>query len=202
MNESRVVFRGLIRGWWIVVLALVVALAVAWWLTGRERPVYSAEALVVVTPSSELETNDELLDAIEALERRTVVATFARLPRAPETKHRAAERLGVDPKEIRYYWVGASVVPSTNVIRIEVQGPDAERAAEVANAVSAATRREARRLYRIYSMREMAAAEAPRRPVRPDVRRNLAVAAVLGLFAGLAVAVGIELARGAVRGDA
>lgn len=202
MNESRVIFRGLVRGWWIVLLALAVALAIAWWLTERETPVYSAEALLVVTPSSELDSNDELLDAIEALERRTVVATFARLPRAPETKHRAAERMGVEPREIRYYWVGASVVPSTNVIRIEVQGPDAERTAEVANAVSAATRREARRLYRIYSMREMASAEAPRRPVRPDLRRNLAVAAVLGLFAGLTVAVGIELARGAVRGDA
>lgn len=202
MNESRVVLRGLVRGWWIVVLALAVALAVAWWLTGRETPVYSAEALVVVTPSSELQANDELLDAIEALERRTVVATFARLPRAPETKRRAAERMGVEPREIRDYWVGASVVPSTNVIRIEVQGPDAERAAAVANAVSAATRREARRLYRIYSLREMAAAEVPRRPVRPDLRRNLAVAAVLGLFVGLTVAVGIELARGAVRGDA
>jgi capsular polysaccharide biosynthesis protein len=202
LNESRVVLRGLVRGWWIVVLALAVALAVAWWLTGRETPVYSAEALVVVTPSSELQANDELLDAIEALERRTVVATFARLPRAPETKRRAAERMGVEPREIRTYWVGASVVPSTNVIRIEVQGPDAERAAAVANEVSAATRREARRLYRIYSLREMAAAEVPRRPVRPDLRRNLAVAAVLGLFVGLTVAVGIELARGAVRGDA
>jgi uncharacterized protein involved in exopolysaccharide biosynthesis len=202
LNESRVVFRGLVRGWWIVLLALAVALAVAWWLTGRETPVYSAEAMLVVTPSSELETNDELLDAIEALERRTVVATFARLPRAPETKLRAAERMGIEPREIGSYWVGASVVPSTNVIRIEVQGPDAERAAALANAVSAATRREARRLYRIYSLRDMAAAEAPRRPVRPDLRRNLAVAAVLGLFAGLAVAVGIELARGAVRGDA
>lgn len=200
MNESRVVFRGLVRGWWIVLLALAVALAVAWWLTGRETPVYSAEAFLVVTPSSEVETNEELLDAIEALERRTVVATFARLPRAPATKLRAAERLGLEPREVRSYWVGGSVVPSTNVVRIEVQGPEAARAAELANAVAAATRREARRLYRIYSLREMAAAEPPRRPVRPDVRRNLAVAAVLGLFVGLVAAVGAELARGMARG--
>jgi capsular polysaccharide biosynthesis protein len=199
VSESRAVFRGLVRGWWIVLLAVGVALAVAWWLTGREGRVYSAEAFMAVAPSSELETNDELLDAIEALERRTVVATFARLPRSPQIKQRAAERLGVEPRELRAYWVGASVVPSTNLIRIEVQGPEPERAAAVANAVSAATRREARRLYRIYSLRDISAAEPPRRPIRPNPRRNLAVAAVLGIFAGLVIAVGVELARGAAR---
>ena len=202
MNDSRTVFRGLVRGWWIVLLTLAVALGVAWWLTGRETPIYSAEALLAVGPSSELESNDELLDAIEALERRTVVATFARLPRSPEAKQRAAERLGVEPRDLRAYWVGGSVVPNTNLIRIEVQGPEPERAAEVANAVAAVTRREARQLYRIYSLREVALAEAPRRPERPDLQRNLAVAAVLGLFVGLLAAVGVELARGVARADA
>lgn len=196
MNESGVVFRGLLRGWWIVLLALAVALGVAFWLTGREPAVYAAEALLVVTPSSELETNEELLDAIEALERRTVVATFARLPASPQIRQDAAERIEVEPREIRSYRVSASVLPNTNVLRVEVEGPDAERAAAVANAVAASTRRQARSLYRIYSLREVALAEPPRRPVRPDLERNLAVAAVLGLFAGLLAALGLELVRG------
>ena len=166
------------------------------WLTARQTPVYAAEALLAVTPSSEVESAEEVLDSIEALERRTVVATLARIPRAPETKERAAERMGVDPREVRYYWIGGSVVPSTNVVRIEVQGPDPELAAELADAVAATTRREGRRLYRVYSLRDLARAEVPRRPVRPDARRNAAVAAVLGLFAGLLGAAAIELLRG------
>ncbi|HEX2165578.1 MAG TPA: hypothetical protein VHM02_16670 [Thermoanaerobaculia bacterium] len=198
MNESRAVLRGLARGWWLVLLAVAAALAVAWWMTGRERPVYAAEALLVVVPSSELRENDELLDAIEALERRTVVATLARLPAAPEIRADAAERMGVEPDAVRGFSVHGSVVPNTNLIRIAVEGADGERAAALANAVAAATRREARRLYRIYSLRDVAGAEPSRRPVRPDLRRNLAVAAVLGLFAGLVAAVAVELVRGAV----
>ena len=195
MNESRVVLRALARGWWIVLLALVVALAVAAWLTGRERPTYSAEALMVVVPSTEVEATDDLLDSIEALERRTVVATFARLPRSPQILDDAARRMGVERRDVRSYWVGGSALPNTNLIRIEVLGPDGERAAELANAVADATRREARRLYRVYSLRDVARAEPPRRPVRPDRGRNLAVAAVLGLFVGVVGAIAVEAMR-------
>ncbi|HUO85874.1 MAG TPA: Wzz/FepE/Etk N-terminal domain-containing protein [Thermoanaerobaculia bacterium] len=195
MNESRVVLRALARGWWIVLLALVVALAVAAWLTGRERPTYSAEALMVVVPSTEVEDTDDLLDSIEALERRTVVATFARLPRSPQILDDAARRMGVERRDLRSYWVGGSALPNTNLIRIEVLGPDGERAAVLANAVADATRREARRLYRVYSLRDVARAEPPRRPVRPDRGRNLAVAAVLGLFVGVVGAIAVEAMR-------
>lgn len=195
MNESRVVLRALWRGWWIVLLALLVALALAAWLSGRERPTFSAEALMAVVPSTEVEATEDLLDSIEALERRTVVATFARLPASPQIVDDAARRMGVEPGDLRPYWVGGSALPSTNIIRIEVLGPDGERAAELANAVAAATRREARRLYRVYSLRDVAVAEAPRRPVRPDRGRNLAVAAVLGLFVGVVGSLAVEMTR-------
>jgi uncharacterized protein involved in exopolysaccharide biosynthesis len=187
--------RALRRGWWIVLAAVAVALAAAAILTARQRPVYRAEALLVVTPSSEVREPDEVLDALETLERRTIVATLARVPAAPETRDAAAERLGVEPGELRAYRVGGSVVPNTNVVRVEVQGPDAERTAEVANAAAVVTRRHGRRLYRTYSMRELARAEPPRRPVRPDGRRNLAVAGILGLFVGLLAAAALEAVR-------
>ena len=195
MNETGFYLRAVRRGWWLALLVLVASVAAAWLLAARERPVYESSASLVATPSSRLSENDEVLDAIDGLERRTIVATFAKIPPAPETRERAARRLGIEVDDIRYYWIGAYVLPNTNVIRIDVVGPDPERTAEVADAVAASTRREARSLYGVYTLRSLAGAEVARRPVRPDPRRAAAVGGVVGLFLGALAALGLEAVR-------
>ena len=187
--------RALRRGSWLVLIVVLVAVAVAWWWTSRQSPTYQASTSLVVTPNTEVEDTTDLLRSLETLERRTVVATFARLPASSETAAGVAERLGVEAREIRYYWIGGAVVPNTNIVRIDVYGPDPERAADVANAAARVVRREARHLYQIYSMREMGRAEPPSRPVRPDARRNAVVAAILGLFLGVLAALALEAVR-------
>lgn len=187
--------RALRRGVWLVLVVILVAVAVAWGWTSRQSPTYQATTSLVVTPNTEVEDITDLLRSLETLERRTVVATFARLPASPETADAVAERLGVEPREIRHYWIGGAVVPNTNIVRIDVYGPDPERAAEVANATARVVRREARHLYQIYSLYEMARAEPPSRPVRPDARRNAVVAAILGFFLGVLATLGLEAVR-------
>jgi len=187
--------RALVRGAWLVLVALVLAVALAWWVTSRQTPSYRASASLVVTPNTEVEDVTDLLRSLETLERRTVVATFARLPGSPQTVDAVAERLGLEPRELRSYWIGGAVVPNTNIVRIDVYGPNPERTAEVADTAARAVRREARHLYKIYSMQELARAETPRRPVRPDARRNVLVAAILGLFLGVLAALALEALR-------
>jgi uncharacterized protein involved in exopolysaccharide biosynthesis len=136
-----------------------------------------------------------VLDAIEGLERRTVLATFAKIPPAPETRDSAARRLDLPPDDLRYYWVGAYVLPNTNVIRIDVVGPDPERTAEVADAVASETRGEARSLYGVYTLRRLARAEVADEPERPDPKRSAAIGGVVGLFLGALAALALEAAR-------
>lgn len=187
--------RALRRGAWLVLVVTAVAVAIAWGVTARQNPTYLASASLVAVPNSEVEDTTDLLRSLETLERRTVVATFARLPGSPEIRDAVAGRLGVEPRDLRAYWVGGAVVPNTNIVRLDVYGPDPGRAAEVANAAAREVRREARRLYRIYSLRVIARAEPPRRPVRPDARRNATVAALLGLFLGVLAALALEAVR-------
>lgn len=195
MTDAGFYLRALRRGWWLALLVVFAAVAVAWVLSSRERPLYRASASLVATPSTEIVDPGDALDAIETLERRTIVATFAKIPSAPEVRESAALRMGVEPREIRYYWIGASVLPNTNVIRIDVVGPDPERAAEVADAVAAATRREARSLYGVFTLRRLAGAQPAREPERPDPPRAAAVAGVLGLFLGALAALALEAFR-------
>lgn len=195
MTDPGFYLRAVRRGWWVALLVTAATVLVAWILASRERPVYRASASLVATPSSDVEAPGDALDAIDTLERRTIVATFSKIPAAPDTREDAARRLGLEPRDIRYYWIGASVLPNTNIVRIDVLGPDPERAAEVANAVAAETRRVARSLYKVFTLRRLARAEPPDEPERPDPQRAVAEGGVLGLFLGALAALVLETLR-------
>jgi capsular polysaccharide biosynthesis protein len=175
--------RVLMRLWWVPAIALVVGVVAGVWLTSREPLVYRASAELAVVPNSSIGDAD-ILRSLDALERRTLLATFARLPGTQETRASVAEQMGRPPGDLTRYRIGASVLPNTNIIRIDVDGPDPELAARVANVAGEVVAGEARALYRIYTMRPIAAAAAVRRPIHPDPARNTLAAGVLGLFIG------------------
>jgi capsular polysaccharide biosynthesis protein len=183
------------RGWWLVLLAAGLAVAAAAWATARQQPLYRASTMLAVVPNGEVSGTEDILRSLDTLERRTVVATFAKIPSAAETRGSAARRLGLDGRELRGYDIRASVLPNTNILKIDVEGPHRRRVAAVANAAAAVTQEEAEEMYRIYSMRTLEKAVDARRPVYPTPQRNYVVAAILGLFAGAAAAVLIERVR-------
>jgi uncharacterized protein involved in exopolysaccharide biosynthesis len=183
------------RSWWIALLGFVASLAAAAVATSRQRPVYRASAVVIVAPNSDVEGTSDILRSLETLDRRSVIATFARIPPTAEALAAAAQRLGPAQPELGGYNVAASVLPNTNVIRIDVEGPDGRTAADVANALAAVTKEEIRGLYRIFTLKVLAEARTPDRPARPDLGRNLVVAGILGLFLGVAASFAADRAR-------
>ncbi len=170
------------RGWWLGLAVLVLSLAAAAFFTSRQDPVFRASAMMVVMPGEDVAEATELMRALDTLERRTVLATFARIPMAHETRAAVAERLARDPAELRGVRISAGVVPSTNILRVDVDGSDPDLVAAVADAAAEHMRAEAAVIYRVFSMRELAAARRPDRPIHPDPHRNLMIAAILGLF--------------------
>lgn len=184
--------RALTRRWWVVLLAVGLAVAAAAWATSRQTPLYRASTTMAVIPNSEVSGTEDVLRSLDTLERRTVVATFARIPSAAETRADAARRMGIDGKAIRSYQLRASVLPNTNIIKVDAEGPDAKRVADLANAAAAVTRREARSMYRIYTMHPLEKAVPPRRAIHPTPARNYLIAGILGLFLGLAAALLLE----------
>jgi capsular polysaccharide biosynthesis protein len=189
-------FRILRQWWWVPVAMLGVSVAAGLWWTSLQPQVYRASAMLVVIPNSSVEGDADVLRSLDALERRTLLATFARLPGTPQARAAVAVAVQRDPRDVATYQIGASVLPNTNIIRIDVDGLDPELAAQMANAAGVVAATEARSLYRIYTMRQIAAAEAPREgPIHPDPRRNSLAAGVAGLFIGILV-VGVIGGRG------
>lgn len=186
--------RALRRGWPLIVIALAVALVTAFVLTQQQPRRYRSSSMLVVTPAAGV-TARELIDSIESLERRTVVATFARLATTDVLRDAVASQLGITPDRARLFRVDAAVVPNTNMIRIDVEGPDAAMTASFANGTALATAREAQSLYRVYAMRLVNRAVAASRPSHPDPKRNLLVAALAGLALGVAAALALDRLR-------
>jgi capsular polysaccharide biosynthesis protein len=182
------------RWWWLPLATAVLATAAALAVTSRETPRYAATATAVVAPTAEVESS-ELLRSLDTLERRTVVATFARIAGTRESRTASAEHLGLRARDVSGHRISASVVSSTNLIRIRVEGPDPETAAALANAATHVTRLEAERLYRVFTLHPVEAATPPARPIHPDPQRNAGVGMVLGLFLGVLVVSGVTGAR-------
>lgn len=183
------------RGWWIVAGAVAAAVLVAFVAMKMMTPAYRASTLVAVTPSATVTDPADVLKSLETLERRTVIATFARIPGTPESREAVSMREGIDAKTLRAYRVDGSVLPSTNIIRIAVEGPDPGLAAQYANALAGQTAAQARSMYRIYTMKVLESATPGSHPVRPDRGRNYLVAVAAGLLAGLAAAFSVEHLR-------
>lgn len=183
------------KRWWVPPVFVIVSVVVAVVVTSQQTPVYRSAATTAVVPSEELAEASEVMRGLETLERRTVVATFARMAEARQVRAAAAGELGLEMRDVRGYWVDASVVPSTNIIRIAVEGPDPERASLLANALTRVTETEARAMYRIFGMRTLEEATPRSAPIRPTPGRNYTVAAILGLFLGVLAALALEYLR-------
>ncbi len=184
LRDSDRVSAAIREGWWIILAGIALALLLAAMLSRGQRPLYRTSTTLIVVPAPQTKETGDILRSLETLERRTVVATFARIPSAPETRAEAAKRLSLDENALAGYRIEASVVPNTNIIRIDVEGSDGKTVADVANAAAAVTNTQARALYRIYTMEPLARALPSSRPIHPDSRRNYLVALALGAFAG------------------
>src|ERR687889_46883 len=124
------------RYWWMILLAFAIGFGSAAFFTRRRTPTYRAATTLVVGPNENLKTTREVVDSLNTLDRRSVVATFARLPAGRTVRERAQAQLQLNEAQLAPYEVKTAVVPDTNVLEVATEGPDARLAAAFADAVA------------------------------------------------------------------
>jgi capsular polysaccharide biosynthesis protein len=170
-----------LRRRWPLVLGVTLAITLLAWLLATMQPKrYRASAIAAVTPIGENLSASDVLRGVDSLDRRVVVASLAALASAPVTQ-RAVQAHGDET-------IVASVLPNTNLFRVEVEGRDAARAMQIANRVPAVLNAQATRMYRMYGVTLMSEAGRPGAPAVPRIGRAVVTGLVLGLLAGIAVA--------------
>ena len=74
--EIKMYLRMLQRGWWLVVLCPLVAMAVSLTFSYISKPTYSATARYVVSPDASVSTGtSDVLNSINTLDKRSIVTT-------------------------------------------------------------------------------------------------------------------------------
>ena len=77
--EIRLYFQMLRRGWWIVALTTLVAVATALGISYFATPEYTAMARFIVSPSGTLTTGSEVTNALDTLNNQSTMATYTEI---------------------------------------------------------------------------------------------------------------------------
>lgn len=182
-------------GWWMIPVVFIAALTGAALLGEEQEPLYRSSATLAVVPDTSLEGASDVLNTVEVLDRRTMVATLARLAASEVVRERAAGRMGRSLEELGAYRVDARVIPNTYLMDVTVRGPEPETAAGLAQGVAEAAVAEAGGYYRVFALRVLDRAATPQGPVARSEQRSYVVAGLLGLFVGVLAAFGVGLLR-------
>ena len=172
--------RAVARQWRVAALVAAAITLLAWLAAAVQPKRYRATAIGAVTPITDNLSATDVIRGVDTLERRVIVASLAALAAAPVTQRLTNAGDG--------YTIGAAVMPNTNLFRIEVEGSDARRVAEIANLVPTALNAQARAMYKMYGVTRISDASAPKEPALPRVGRALAAGLVLGTIMGIAAA--------------
>ncbi|HEY0141055.1 MAG TPA: Wzz/FepE/Etk N-terminal domain-containing protein [Thermoanaerobaculia bacterium] len=178
--------RALTLRWKVVLATAILATLVAWALAAMQPKRYRASALVAIAPAAGVDAH-EAYRAVEVLQYRTVVATIAAIASAPVTEHEAQAAGSTGNYAIR-----AVVVPHTDLLRIEVEGPNGQQAAAIANRLPAILGKRTAAMYRFFAVAPVSAADVPNSPFFPRVGRAIAAGVILGLLLGALLAYGLD----------
>ena len=193
--ETRHYLQLLRKGWWIVPLTALIALNTAFIVAYFTEPTYLVSAKFIVSPNPSVVTEYDVVNSLEALDKRSIVATYGEFLNSRRIYLSALEALGVAPDTMEDYTLVAVVLPEANILELTVTGPNPQLAASIANMVGSLTIDYVSHLYRAYDVSVLDAAVAPDIPISPQPIRDAGLALALGIIAGVSLAILSEQIR-------
>ncbi len=175
-------FLRILRRWWpIALVALLVTATLTVAFVVREPSMYESTSTFVIRPRAV--DADDGLRALDTLARGVEInATYAAIARSDRIKERAAERVG--DAGVEGHEVTTEIVSGTNILKVVVTGPDAERTFHLNTDVGRETVAYVAELQDVFELAPLEAPNLPRRPVTP----NRPLRAATGLLFGLVLA--------------
>jgi diguanylate cyclase (GGDEF)-like protein len=187
--EIRLYFQMLRRGWWIVALTTLVAVATALGISYFATPEYTAMARFIVSPSGTLTTGSEVTNALDTLNNQSTMATYTEIILSGRIHNDTLALMGLPADGLKNYTTAASVLSNSNIIELSVTGPDPLMAAKIANTMGDETVSFTSRLNQVFSVEILDRAIPPVIPTSPKPLLSAGLAIVLGLFIGVIFAI-------------
>lgn len=188
--EFSLYFRTLKRGWWIIVLTILVATNVSLIVSYLTPPVFQTTSRFIVAPNSGIFSNSwDVVSSLDTLDRRSIVNTYKELIVSPSIYGKDPEVQKMNPGVLaKDYNITIVVVPDTNILQLTVEGPDPKQVVVLANAIGSQALTYINKLYPVYNFSILDTPETPIIPVRPQPLQNAGLAFLFGLLIGVALA--------------
>lgn len=188
--EIRYYLRVIQRGWWLILAAVLVAVNLSLFYSYYVAvPRYEAYARFIISPNLQFVEGRDLVNSIEALDKRSIITTYAEVINSPQIINNTYELLRVNPEDYARYTTSVAVLPDTNIIRFNVQGPDPKAAAMLANSIGQNAIDFIQKLYVAYDIEFLDKAVEPAAPYYPRPLQDAGLALMFGLVLGVGLAI-------------
>lgn len=188
--EMRFYLRIIKRGWWLILISALVAvnfsLVYSYYFV---TPTYEAVARFIVSPNIQNMESRDLVNSLAALDKRSIISTYAEVLNSHEIINGTLSKLGVEPSQFNAYDTYVTVLPDANIIRFSVRGPDPRVASILANSIGQNAIDFIRNLYVIYNIEFLDQALVPTNPIAPKPVQSAGLALLVGLVVGVGLAI-------------
>lgn len=189
--DLKELFFGVLRNWWIVVLAVIVTTASTVFVGMQKDPIYQSTATVELMPSPAL-ADSQMINIINVLSnRRTTINTYARKATSGTVKDRVARQLNVPPAVVYSAGISANVLAETTLIEIRARSNDPQLAADISNAVAQDLVRQAPDKVMVFELVDFATPAWS--PIEPQLNRLVTTGLTTGMVLGALFALGLYL---------
>jgi len=184
MAENITYLQILRRGWWIILLTVLVAVAAAMFATSRMPAEYQSLSRYVVVPNADLVQDTDLLRSLDTLERGTIIATYGEIFGSDSVTSAALQELQITKQAAESYLITSYGLPETNILVISVRGTNPNTVMKLNEAVANQGLAYIETLNQVYSLNLLDAPQQPEAPFGPDQLRNVGIALALGIGLG------------------
>ncbi|MBL8089644.1 MAG: diguanylate cyclase [Anaerolineales bacterium] len=190
--EIRFILKILQRGWWLILISALLALNFSLFYSYYVAvPQYEVVARFIVSPNLQSTDNRDLVNSLEALDKRSIIATYAEVLNSYQITEEAVKLLGENASDFSSYTMSATLLPDANIIRYSVRGPNPDVAALLANGIGQYAIDYVRKLYVVYNIEFLDKAIPSYDAIRPRPLQD----ALLALLVGMVVGVGLAIFR-------
>jgi len=175
-------FMLMLRGWWVIGLAVLVTVASTAFFVSRQAPEYRTSTTVELIPFAGLEAR-EVVDVYNLLDKRNLSNTLARKAEGSAMAQLVAKKLGVNISVVNNAEISAIVLPDSNIIEVSASSSNPDLAAAISNVVAGEMLGQTPD--KILQIEAIDQAAPPSSPISPQPNRLLMLALISGLILGI-----------------
>lgn len=188
--ELNIYLRTLQRGWWIIVLVMLMAMNASLLVSYLTPPTYETSSRFVVSPNAAVYQNSwDIVSSMDTLDRRSIINTYKELIASPAVYASNPDIQKIAPENWeKNYTVSVVVIPETNILKLTVEGPDPNSIVLITKAIGDNALDYINQLYPVYNFSKLEEPELPTAPIRPEPVKNAGLALLVGAVLGTGLA--------------